>query len=1145
MVGSTPCREIISVYEDVLGYWNGDRSAYLEYHLPNGDSVVIDAVKNDIDPATGQTQVRASAVAGVPNATNTHVLIRKSNIKAGNLNWDDARGNDLDDSEWLPVPFRTPLWDYGARYFTTVGYHGDATLNKTFVDSKTVNIDFAAKKLVVPWGIYQDSLMDEFDLGGGVAWQYHYSQSIADSTYITCNNNDSITIFATGNKLEQSKFSIEVAPPTTDVAFVLPIRKKGRATNWYIPYYVTEKQPEIDSIGNVAFAERIDSLFKYLVKAPEAKWEIIWVDGVPRVDVKRGDILKVTAENGTVKQYFIDADSVPAPSHNAELAAILWPDVPEFLKESPEWREDTIPGFRQKIYSYVFTVPYGTYNVPALVASPVDKNAKIEITRAIAIKGSVEDRTTTFTVTAEDDSTIVVYSILFKDEKLPENDQPFYADPYISQVVFRQFWGSDYLEIANPGNRPLDLSRYMLTTGFSGQNPATILTGNLGTDQWLKRFIRYIPGYEWQDEANWQLQPGVTVKDFGVNPIIQPGDVFVVGRIEVGSASDEVSNKDCDIIINQWNAPKGVTYGKVVVVGDWTCLQDWWGQNRSVLIFKILNDSILDGSKPVGDVNDFQLVDIFGDYAGTQWAPGGRAINGQGFNIKRRAQYWWGDTIPNYSFGTTKEDSYWDVFNAQDYSDAGYGWPQSQWMLSDGIGAHPMIPTFVYMSTVSSNAYKVSDGFESPQEIKGIVTGAKVSDFLPNITKADAGQALKVVDGTGAEKAADAVLVDGDKLVVTSADTKNVTEYVLAVSADGLDQDAKLVANASSDYKITIDGDKGTISGFDYYTTVEEVLSKVTKPELAILNVVNDVNNLVPLYLKNFDSVRVATKVSHTIMFEVIAEDGVTKITYQLQPSVRSADDAFIHSNIYAVDQGTHVISLIPDDTRAETFFSYIYANKGATYKLMDKIGFERTTGNISFDDQLVVTSESGKTVKVYYLQFFEESTAGTEAFVTSDVLTVKQAELEISDIIKNTAVATFKTSVVPAPDANLVVVDANGNVVNSGTLGAGYKLKVTSGDGSKVVTYTLSYLVSIDKDITLPSINAYPNPTSGVVFIEGLQPGSKIIVRNITGQVVDMIDSKQAVRGTISLQNQPSGVYFLSLQVGAYSSKTVKVVKQ
>ena len=53
--------------------------------------------------------------------------------------------------------------------------------------------------------------------------------------------------------------------------------------------------------GVLAYATRVDTLFKYLEKAPAATWEIVWVDGHVRTDLKTGDKLKVTAENGDIK----------------------------------------------------------------------------------------------------------------------------------------------------------------------------------------------------------------------------------------------------------------------------------------------------------------------------------------------------------------------------------------------------------------------------------------------------------------------------------------------------------------------------------------------------------------------------------------------------------------------------------------------------------------------------------------------------------------------------------------------------------------------------------------------------------------------------------------------------------------------------
>jgi hypothetical protein len=221
--------------------------------------------------------------------------------------------------------------------------------------------------------------------------------------------------------------------------------------SWSTPYYVTNESL-VDTIGDVKFGTRVDTLFKYLVKAPNASWEIEWVDDKERVDLKNGDILKVTAQNGTVKQYVLDIGIKPEASSNAMLSAITWPDAPAYLKESPQWKEDTIPNFKSAVLTYSLKVPYGITNVPALTAFPVDPNAKISVERARVISGPLQDRTTTFTVTAEDDTTVLIYSVIFSEDIPDEFIQPFIADPIITDLFHMRVFNERGIEISNPGN---------------------------------------------------------------------------------------------------------------------------------------------------------------------------------------------------------------------------------------------------------------------------------------------------------------------------------------------------------------------------------------------------------------------------------------------------------------------------------------------------------------------------------------------------------------------------------------------------------------------------------------------------------------------------------------------------------------------
>jgi hypothetical protein len=174
--------------------------------------------------------------------------------------------------------------------------------------------------MTVKWGVRNmDSIMNEFNYAPGVAWGYELSPNKIDSSYTSVRTGDLLTLYATGNQLDLFTFKLTALPPTNTDNKVIPKMASGGPGNWYTPYQVTENMPGMDSINEVAYDTRVDSLLKYLEKPDQASWEIVWVDGVVRPDVKKGDILKVTAANGTAKQYYINVLEY-RPSHNANLS---------------------------------------------------------------------------------------------------------------------------------------------------------------------------------------------------------------------------------------------------------------------------------------------------------------------------------------------------------------------------------------------------------------------------------------------------------------------------------------------------------------------------------------------------------------------------------------------------------------------------------------------------------------------------------------------------------------------------------------------------------------------------------------------------------------------------------------------------------
>ena len=117
----------------------------------------------------------------------------------------------------------------------------------------------------------------------------------------------------------------------------------------------------------------------------------------------------------------------------------------------------------------------------------------------------------------------------------------------------------------------------------------------------------------------------------------------------------------------------------------------------------------------------------------------------------------------------------------------------------------------------------------------------------------------------------------------------------------------------------------------------------------------------------NFDTAYVSVTVNPDIFFEVVAEDNVTRMVYQLQPNT-SESDAFILSDIYEVSQLDNLIHFVPRGTNFQAFLSNIIPSLGASLKLVDKMGFERIYGNIREDDKVVVTSADGKNTRIYFI---------------------------------------------------------------------------------------------------------------------------------------------------------------------------------
>jgi hypothetical protein len=1218
----------VSTYHDMLRA--GDYDAFfLYYYAPEGDSVLVDqfAMEEDTD---GTLTDKKRDVSGYPEASRHAMNVRKFSVKQGNPDWTSANGSSIEESEWLPVhgkPTFGMAWWNPSDVFPSVGNHGNYVLDENAFSANAeypdVEFDFVNKELTLPWGIVRDSMRfvpeKYMNVGKGVAWQYDWTRGSEDSTSYIARNGDKFVVYAFGETLDSATLIVNVAAPVTSMNQVFPKYEYDPVEQSLFKHYdVTEDQPIIDSITGVPFSTRLDTLLKYLEIAPNASAEIEFVDGEERADIMQGDKLIVTAEDGSKKEYYISVEDFE-PSANARLSALTWPEIPTYLRDVMGWVQDTIPRFNETQTNYVVMLPPNTSKVPALVPTTDDVNAKVDSDPAISLSGGLEDRTTTFTVTAEDGTTIMTYSVEFRLEQDPSTIQPFSPEPIISQLSMRTYQATDFIEIANIGNQPLDLSNYLLVHARE-KNPAEAIQQHSGSDEtsFNNRYSKYAPGYHWPEELDiWEIRTARLLTDFSTDPVVAPGDVFVVTGRPVENSGPWFTRgfplwEEEDIVLTTALNP----WGAEISGGD-NFFMAFDLPRYTVFLFKITSDSVLNGTKGVFDPADFVLIDNLGSWDGETWSfagiePDVHANKPRWYNITRKPTIIEGNTENATSMGTTPEDSEWIVRKkGMEPDDVSGNLGISMWV-SEGIGSHYVEPVNFYKSTISSNNYIVSSGFSNTESVYGVDVNTTIESFFNNIIKADPAQVLEVHStDDGSVKGTSATVANNDTLVVTSSNGENITRYIITVVEGGLDSNAVLTSTV---YDIVTDEVNGTgfITGMEYGVPINEVMDNVEKPASATLYVLDQNNSLVPMKIMNNDTMYVNTIVHDSIYFKVVAQDGSTIIVYDLEPTSESSD-AFVLSDLYEVDQDLMFIDLINTGTSVSKFLLNINPVKGATVKVVDKTGRERTLGNIAFDDKLLVTSEDETNTALYNLGSIGE-TEGTEAFITSNVFRVTQldsltindvpqdmmygpfvgslnvaegatmiivdsegnektsgsielgdevvvtsgngivtntykinvgiakpayvesdvytvnASLQlISGVPKGTTFADFMANITPAPGATIVVLDLQGNEVSTGEITEEHRVRVTSEDEATTIIYSLDILSSIDK-YSLENVMVYPNPTSEILYVEGLPLDVRITVRDLSGREVIIINSEHP-KLELPVNSFNNGFYILSVK--------------
>lgn len=1016
-----------------------------------------------------------STIAGVPDAAGDYTLVRKQFTDGrtyGSLDFAITAGSEAAEaSEWIVIPqFRN-----GTTVLpTTLGSHDpNSEYSVAAKEGTGIVIDEDNAIITLPWGVYKgDSVLTYLDVAADMAWEYQTNGVFEEEQSNVAQTGDTITFYHCGVDVTIKSYRIEVAAPLASTAMLVC---KNRPTDFARMYFETQGL-EVDTVygGRLVYNYPVDTLMEYIEVPEGASVEKVWVDGVERPELKTGDILRVTAPDGTTTHdYFIGL--VPYEnnglSHDARIGYISWPDYPVDDLDPYLWTSgDTIPGFNADANNYIITLPAGAEMIPALKAVPLNHRSTIRQFPATNLYGTVEDQTYSFVVTAEDDSTINTYNVRFVVET---EDWDYEGEPFFSEMVENTNFAV-ITEICNPSNVSIDLSDYIVAHGmYNAKTISGVL--NYETSGFYRNVKIYRPGYVYDsltmatNQAYWFDPNG----DADVDAYMEPGGVFSISA----NRADGFTFGKIDPVTGKWyeSVENGIVEGPNMVFHgvdntkgwDWNKHAGWGGglfgriiyasgksnhQSNTFWLLKILNDSIKDGTKGVIDPADLEVIDIMGKEESGLTLGWLDPATGEpffpsttDFVMQRKPEVYKGNTLSMGSFG------YAGIETPEDYNseDPTLGKVEEfEWNLLKSrptnfdIGRHTLNPVTVYKSNISSTVYKASLGISMEESIAGVISGTTGADFLANIIKLDEGQSLQLKSSTGDFIFDFDVLNDGDVLTVTSADGENTTVYELSIGE--LSSDLSLT---SSEYEVGASSVKLT----SLTLTIAEMVSNLEANENAQIYVVDEFEGLVPYTAVNLrDSSYYEAIVSEDLYIKVVAQTGATKLYDVILPA--TAADAYITSSYYTIDQDAKDINGVYNGTNVEALLAKLAGCEGATVEVVNKWYQVKDFGHLVYHDLVRVTSADGNNTVVYsvMLQSEEEREVGVESKESASAVSVSVMPNPTNGLVTvSSEVAIASISVLDITGKEIKAL-AGSNSVNLEGLSAGvYLVAVTTVDGN------------------------------------------------------------------------------------------------
>ena len=925
-----------------------------------------------------------ATIAGVPTAANNFTIVRKQFTNGrtyGNADFIIGAGSEAAEaSEWMVVPrFRN-----GTTHLpTTIGHHNP---NSEFSLSPKVGsgitINAANDIITLPWGVYRgDSIMAYLNVGDDMTWEYKTNGVAEEEQSVIAHNGDSITFYHCGIDVTVKTFRIEVANAQDNMAMAFCKYRKGTTAK----IYNESVGLGIDTIysNRLYFDYPVDTLLAYVEIAKNATREIIWKDGDnKRPTLKNGDVLQVTAKDGTQHSYYIAL--VPYDqgilSHDAGLNTISWPDYPVDDLDPYLWTTgDTIPGFNQGAYTYLINLPAGTSRIPALKAYPSSSRASVKSFPATNLFGTETDQTYRFVVTAEDDTTLQEYSVRFIVET---EDWEFDAAPFISEIS-RNSSRNVNIEVCNPGNTLIDLSDYVIVHSKYAQKTLAS-TFEWDNDSFWDNCKVYRPGYVYDsltmatNKAIWYDPNG----DSDVDPLLEPGAVYTIASQDGTSGSFDLNTggfsgtgngiiERPNVLLHSKNSTANWSYNKhgsnaygmvgrtIYAKGTST------NQCNTFWLLKIVNDSIKFGTKGVTDPTDFDIIDVVGKIEDGQTIGWMNPATGEPYypNPKggyiRKPEFYVGNPNSMGSFGYDgiETTSSYDENNPILGDSTALEWNYfSTSPYNFDFGRHTFNPITIYKSTIKSTTYLITNGLSMQEQLYGVLPNTTGADLFSNLIKTHQGQTLALTTSNGSLIFNFDILNEGDILTVTSADGNNTTAYIIHVGA--LTSDLSLRSDV-----YTVEDGKVTLTNAEL--TLKEIAENLSVATTAQFYIVNSDDELVTYTAFDFrDSIYYDKVISNGLSVKVIDQTGTSRLYAIKLPTLNS--DVFITSDYFKIDNASKEINGVSGGTNVARLLNQIVACDGATVEVLNKWGQSKNFGIVLFNDVVKITAADNTTTAIY-----------------------------------------------------------------------------------------------------------------------------------------------------------------------------------